>query len=180
MKRYYQAMLQNDIPPGQSENVNYVSEASVQNCQQIREEVNYVVRLCLSQALAFRGHDESEESNKKGNFLTFLQFLADHNEEIKRVVLDKAPENNKLTSLDIQKDVVKAMAVETTKIILSELGGDLFSILVDESRDISVKEQMIVLLRYVDKSGCIVERFLGVVHVGDTCSLSLKIGVTCS
>ncbi|KAK1372758.1 Zinc finger MYM-type protein 1-like protein [Heracleum sosnowskyi] len=136
-----------------------------------------VVRLCLSQALAFRGHDESEESNKKGNFLTFLQFLADHNEEIKRVVLDKAPENNKLTSPDIQKDVVKAMDVETTKIILSELGGDLFSILVDESRDISVKEQMIVLLRYVDKSGCIVERFLGVVHVGDTCSLSLKIGV---
>ncbi|KAK1355202.1 hypothetical protein POM88_048458 [Heracleum sosnowskyi] len=40
MKRYYQAMLQNDIPPGQSENVNYVSEASVQNCQQIREEVD--------------------------------------------------------------------------------------------------------------------------------------------
>ena len=136
-----------------------------------------VVRLCLSQALAFRGHDESEESNKKGNFLTFLQFLADHNEEIKRVVLDKAPDNNKLTSPDIQKDVVNAMVVETTKIILSELGDDLFSILVDESRDISVKEQMVILLRYVNKNGCIVERFLGVVHVGDTTSLSLKFGV---
>lgn len=69
------------------------------------------------------------------------------------------------------------MAVETTKIILSELGDDLFSILVDESRDISVKEQMVILLRYVNKNGCIVERFLGVVHVGDTTSLSLKFGV---
>lgn len=83
-----------------------------------------VARLCLSQALAFRGHDESEESTKKGNFVTFLQFLMDHNEEIKKVVLDKAPENNQLTSPKIQKDIVRAMALETTKIILNELEDD--------------------------------------------------------
>ena len=53
----------------------------------------------------------------------------------------------------------------------------LFCILVDESSDISIKEQMVVFLRYVDKHGCIVERFLGVVHVSDTTSLSLKVGV---
>ncbi|KAK1384272.1 hypothetical protein POM88_022007 [Heracleum sosnowskyi] len=69
------------------------------------------------------------------------------------------------------------MALETTKIILNELRDDLFSILVDESRDISIKEQMVVLLRYVDKRGCIVVRFLGVVHVSDTTSLSLTAGV---
>ncbi|KAK1363221.1 zinc finger MYM-type protein 1-like [Heracleum sosnowskyi] len=136
-----------------------------------------VAKLCLSQALAFRGHDESEDSTKKGNFITFLQFLADHNEEIKKVVLDKASENDQLTSPRIQKDIVRAMALETTKIILNELGDYLFSILVDESRDISIKEQMVVLLRYVDNHGCIVERFLGVVHVNDTTSLSLKASV---
>ncbi|XP_074323642.1 uncharacterized protein LOC141660546 [Apium graveolens] len=153
-------------------------EALKKSREHVGEDSNNIhKKLCLSQALAFRGHNESEESNKKGNFLTFLQFLADHNEEIKRIVLDKAPDNNKLSSPDIQKDVVKAMAIETTKIILRELGEDLFSILVDESRDISVKEKMVILLRYVNKSGCIVERFLGVVHVGDTTSLSLKFGV---
>ncbi|XP_074342835.1 uncharacterized protein LOC141680533 [Apium graveolens] len=158
MKRYYQSMLQNEIPSVQSKNV---SEPSVHNRQQNCEELNVdelpidpkkrknISNLHVndrekvrSQALAFRGHDESEKSNRKGNFFTFVQFLADHNEEIKMVVLDKAPDNNKLTSPDIQKDMVKAMVVETTNIILSELGDDLFSILVDESRDISIKEQM--------------------------------------
>ena len=49
-----------------------------------------------------------------------------------------------------------------------------FSILVDESRDISIKEQMAVVLRYVDKKGIVIERFLGIVHVADTSTLDRK------
>ncbi|RWR83629.1 DUF4371 domain-containing protein [Cinnamomum micranthum f. kanehirae] len=40
-----------------------------------------------------------------GNFLQVLQVLANHNEAIKRVVLENAPKNLKLTSLKIQKDI---------------------------------------------------------------------------
>ncbi|GKB97348.1 zinc finger MYM-type protein 1-like protein, partial [Tanacetum coccineum] len=40
--------------------------------------------------------------------------------------------------------------------------------------DSSCKEQMAVVLRYVNKKGYVIERFLGIVHVTDTCSLSLK------
>ncbi|XP_057785824.1 uncharacterized protein LOC131003323 [Salvia miltiorrhiza] len=46
--------------------------------------------------------------------------------------------------------------------------------LVDEARDVSLKEQMRVVLRYVNDKGCVVERFIGIVHVVDTCSHSLK------
>lgn len=136
-----------------------------------------VIRLCLRQGLAFRGHDETENSLKRGNFLTILEFLAEHNEEVRKVVLDHAPGNNKLIAPNIQKDIMNAMAIETTNIILKDLGDELFSILVDESRDISIKEQMVLLIRYVDKYCSVVERFLGVVHVNDTTSLSLKHGV---
>lgn len=136
-----------------------------------------VIRFYLSQGLAFQGHDEIKESTNRGNFLALLEFLANHNEDIKKVVLEYAPGNNKLTSPDIQKDIINAMAIETIKIILDDLGDYLFSILVDESRDISVKEQMVMLLRYIDKRGCIIECFLGVVHVRDTTSPSLKVGV---
>ncbi|XP_066351668.1 uncharacterized protein [Miscanthus floridulus] len=44
----------------------------------------------------------------------------------------------------------------------------------DESSDISHKEQLALCLRFVDKLGRPCEHFIGVVHVDDTTSLSLK------
>jgi hypothetical protein len=57
--------------------------------------------------------------------------------------------NCQLTSPDIQKDIVQACAEEITQVIMSELGNACFSLLVDESRDVSVKEQMAVMVRLV-------------------------------
>ncbi|KAI3688137.1 hypothetical protein L1987_81845 [Smallanthus sonchifolius] len=74
----------------------------------------------------------------------------------------------------IQKDIYNCFAEEVLKKIFEELGDDVFSILVDESRDISKKEQIAVVLRYVDKLGFVKERFIGLVHVIDTTALSLK------
>ena len=36
---------------------------------------------------------------------------------------------------------------------------------------------MVVALQYVDKKGCVVERFLGIEHVTNTSALSLKAAV---
>ena len=49
-----------------------------------------------------------------------------------------------------------------------------FSVLIDEFRDVSIKEQMIVVFRYVDKNGNVVERFIGIDHVASTTATSLK------
>jgi Domain of unknown function (DUF4371) len=65
-----------------------------------------------------------------------------------------------------------------TKTIIDDLGDDFFSILVDESCDISEKEQMAIVLRYVNKRGIILERFLGIVCVQDTTASSLKEAIT--
>ena len=134
------------------------------------------IRFLLHRGLAFHGHDESDDSSDKGNFLELLQFLADHNDVINEV-LQKTPKNSKLTHLDIQKDIVNVVAYKTTDAIIEDLGSGFFSIFVDESRDISIKEQMAVVLRYVDKRGIVTKRFLGIVHVADTFALSLKAAI---
>ncbi|XP_042012272.1 zinc finger MYM-type protein 1-like [Salvia splendens] len=118
------------------------------------------LRYLIMQGLPFRGHDESEESLNQGNFLEFLKVISSCNEEIASVVLKNAPDNLKLTSPDIQRDIINAFTVETTKAIVHAMRSEFFSILVDECRDVSVKEQMGVVVRYVDKNECVIERFL--------------------
>ena len=68
---------------------------------------------------------------------------------------------------------------ETSKSIIKDLDNGFFSILVDESRDNSVKEQMSLVLRYVNKKRIIIKRFLGIVHVASTTALSLKCAIEC-
>ena len=60
------------------------------------------------------------------------------------------------------------------KKITEEIGKDCFAILADESSDVSQKEQLAFCLQFVDKLGRPREHFVGVVHVDDTTSLSLK------
>ncbi|KAH7663595.1 Ribonuclease H-like protein [Dioscorea alata] len=105
------------------------------------------------QSLAFRGHDESSSSTNRGNFLEMLNWYGTEVES---------------------KELVRACAEETTRAIIDEIGDNHFSILLDESRDKSIKEQMAVIVRFVNKQGQVIERFLAVEHVVDTSALSLK------
>ncbi|XP_050111822.1 uncharacterized protein LOC126590402 [Malus sylvestris] len=135
-----------------------------------------VSRILLQQGLPFRGHDESENSLNQGNFLEILRWLRHYNEGIKAVTLENAPENLKLTSPDIQKDISSAISYEIISAITSDINDSLFSILVDESRDKSSKEKMAIVLRFVDK-GHVIERFVGIEHVADTKASSLKLAI---
>lgn len=133
-----------------------------------------VARFLLTSGFPFRGHDESEGSEYKGAFLELLKWYGDRSFDVGRVILGNAPQNDMMICPTIQKDIVEACAKETTKAIIKDLDGDYFGILVDESKDVSHKEQMALILRYVNKSGMVIERFLGIVHVNDTSSQSLK------
>ncbi|XP_015158660.1 uncharacterized protein [Solanum tuberosum] len=73
-----------------------------------------------------------------------------------------------MTSPDIQKDIVNSCAKETVKAIIEDLNGDYFGILVDESKDVSHKEQMSLVLRYVNKKGSGLNQELGLQKPGDT------------
>ena len=78
----------------------------------------------LNQGLAFRGHDETEQSVNRGNFLELLNWFAGNNEEVNKMVLKNAPGNCTLTSPRIQKQIIRCCSKETTRSILEALGDD--------------------------------------------------------
>ncbi|XP_047260139.1 zinc finger MYM-type protein 1-like [Capsicum annuum] len=96
-----------------------------------------VARLLLYHGLPFRGHGESEASTNQSYFLGFLRWHGDKHPDVEKVILEKAPQNDTLTCPIIQKDIVNACEKETLKVIIEDLNGDHFGILVDESKDIS-------------------------------------------
>ena len=119
------------------------------------EKVKYETRLDTAVSIVsyialqgepFRGHDESETSLNKGNFLEFLDWYKLRNEEVRQAYIG-CPKNAKMTSGTIQKEIAECCAEAVTKVIKEEMDGCLFSIFVDESRDISVKEQMAIVVR---------------------------------
>ncbi|KAK9062854.1 hypothetical protein SSX86_020044 [Deinandra increscens subsp. villosa] len=111
-------------------------------------------RFCLKNSLSFRGHDESKTSICKGNFLELMDLILRHDQEL--------PQLPKVAEEEVLKSIFK------------KIGDDVFALLVDESSDVSKKEQMAIVLRYVDPHGIVKERFVGVVHVKETSSLALK------
>ncbi|KAK1421858.1 hypothetical protein QVD17_24535 [Tagetes erecta] len=125
----------------------------------------------------FRGHDESDDSLNKGLFLEILELVGEISEEVAKVILGNAPGNAQMTSPKIQQDIKHCFAQEVLKQVFEDLGDDFFSLLIDESSDISKKEQMSVVIRYVNKYGVVKERFIGLVHVLETSALTLKLGI---
>ncbi|XP_062167014.1 uncharacterized protein LOC133873313 [Alnus glutinosa] len=132
------------------------------------------VKCCEDLKNYSRGHDESSDSKNQGNFIELIKFVATFNDKVDRVVLTNAPRNAKYTSPQIQKEILHIFATKVRDVIRKEIGDAKFCILVDEARDESKREQMAIILRFVDKDGFIRERFFHIVHVKDTTALTLN------
>lgn len=145
-------------------------------------EISYKIRLTASldcaryliaQGEAFRGHDESSTSINKGNFRELLDWYKNKKEDVKEA-FDKGAGNAQMICSDIQKDLAAACAMEVTKVIKNDIGDKKFSILIDEARDCSIKEQMAVIVRFLDDHGGLQERFLAIKHITDCTSAGIK------
>ncbi|XP_061349600.1 uncharacterized protein LOC133294861 [Gastrolobium bilobum] len=136
-----------------------------------------VIRWLAFQGCAFRGHDENLDSLNRGNFLEMIKFLASYNQEVAAVVLEKAPQNASYSSPRIQKEILHVFSQKVKATIREEISNAKFCLIVDEASDVSKKEHMAIVFRFVDKDGFIRERFFGLVHVEDTSSKTLKQGI---
>jgi hypothetical protein len=132
------------------------------------------VRYLAAQGCAFRGHDEGHNSKNRDNFLESIKLVSTYNKNVADVVLENAPENAKYTSHHVQKDILHVLAKRVRDAIREEISNSKFCIIVDEARDESKREQMVIILRFVNKDGFIQERFFDIVHVKDTSASTLK------
>ncbi|KAL5820586.1 hypothetical protein ACOSQ3_022468 [Xanthoceras sorbifolium] len=148
-------------------------QETLQNRLRLRTSLE-TVKLLAMQGCAFRGHDESIDSTNRGNFIEIIKLQARVNSEIAGIVLENAPQNAKYTSPRIQKELLNILANEVRAKIREEVGDAKFCILVDEAVDESNREQMAIILRYIDLKGFVRERFFQVISVHDTNSSTLK------
>jgi hypothetical protein len=81
-----------------------------------------------------------QSQKNRGNFIELVKLLAEFNPEIANVVLENAPLNAKYTSPNIQNEILSIIAMKIRKHIHDEVRDAKFSILVDETCDVSKRE----------------------------------------
>ena len=130
--------------------------------QENREYMKAVVeslRYTACQGIAQRGHREHDQAENKGNFLELLNVIAMFDKTVANKI-SKNPSNAKYTHHEIQNEIFNIMADMVRKQISDEIKeAGHFAIMVDESKDISKKEQISVVVRYLHNE-TVLEEFL--------------------
>ncbi|XP_025412044.1 zinc finger MYM-type protein 1-like [Sipha flava] len=125
------------------------------------------ILFCGTQEIALRGKTSNE-----GNFNSLINFRIEAGDKILQSHLESSPKNSKCISARVQNEIINI----TGKIILSRITNYLvksrsfFSILADETADISGTEQLSIGIRYISfesENPVVKEEFLGFVALTD-------------
>ena len=117
-----------------------------------------LVLFCARQGIAFRGHDETNESSNKGNFIELIELVSSFIQSL----FDFTSRDKTATyiSKTIQNEIIDLLAKEVRVTISLEIKSNIFfALIVDETTDISTNEQFTFCVRYVDENFKIFERF---------------------
>ena len=123
------------------------------------------VIFCGQQNIALCGHRDSaldveravEGTRNHGNFLALLKFRIDAGDTILENHLSAAAQNATYTSNTIQNQIITVLSDQVRQcIIRREVDSKWFTVIVDEVTDVSNREQLSIVLRYVDNSTLIV------------------------
>ena len=160
-----------DKPQRDIQNIITTAMASqIEKNRVILKAIAETILFCGRQNIALRGHREQGENGNPGNFISLLKFQANGdivlNEHIR-----EAANNAKYTSPEVQNDIIECIG----EVILDDIIKDIqdstvFGLIADEATDASNKAQLPVIVRFVDKGGCIREEFLKFVHLEHGCT----------
>ena len=132
-----------------------IAEASKTRKEEEREENRRIVqtifdvaRHLAKQNTAFRGHDETNDSANRGNFLEELYFLAKYDKPLKRLI-ESHPQNLSYFLVFIQNEMICILTNMIMEIIKFEvISAKYYSIECDEVTS-HKRAYMSVIVRYV-------------------------------
>lgn len=117
----------------------------------------------VNQDLPFRGHDESDSSLNRGNYIELLQFLKEYDTVLKDHIETATVFN--ATSSAIQNDLIQSIHdVVLDEITIQIQNAPFVAIMLDEASDAETFSRLSTVLRYIHE-GKIEERFVGFTDV---------------
>ena len=105
-----------------------------------------VILCCAQQGIPLRGHREvdRDESINVGNFLSFLKLHSRHIKVLRERVTS-GPKTATLLSHEYQNSILSVLAQSVLDYIVNEVRiAHYYTIIVDETKDVSKKEQLII------------------------------------
>ena len=150
------AVKKNEIRPI-NQIQNKILDDTISKNRKKLASITKTVLLCGRQNIPLRGHrDDSKyySSEDCGNFQALLNFRVESGDVILQDHFQNAPRNATYRSKTTQNELISCCAEEINGKIIKEIKDcGFYSILADEVTDCSNKEQMPLVLRYVDKEG---------------------------
>ncbi|XP_067324481.1 52 kDa repressor of the inhibitor of the protein kinase-like [Anolis sagrei] len=152
----------------------FTSTPGLQNRKKLLPIVETIV-LCGQQELALRGNNDSgpitcdEPLDKDGNFRALLRFHARSGDNNLKGHLETAALNAQYTTPQIQDELIEICGDKIVQKIVERCNAaQCFSVLVDETLDVSTSVQLSLSVRYVDvEAAGIREDFIGFVKISD-------------
>jgi hypothetical protein len=116
--------------------------------------------VCGKQNITLRGHTE-----EKSNFIALINYRAE-TDQILATHLQNSPPNARYLSPTVQNELIDICGRQLQQDIISECNSaNCFSVIADETTDVSTTEQIYLCVRYVgvdsDEEMCVKESFLG-------------------
>ena len=128
------------------------------NCQTLSSIMKTIV-LCGRQNIALRGHRDSaldlerdmDGSENYGNFVALLNFRVEAGVTVLRGHFSTAARNATYTSNTIQNQIVRVLADQVSHCIIEKVkAAKWFTVIADEVTDVSNREQLSIVLPYVE------------------------------
>jgi len=131
----------------------------------LQTSIDIVLYLTFQDHAICGGDGETTEERYEDVFSSMAILNASFNDEFSQAMLKNGPYLDKCASLQFRKEILQVVSSQVKNHIRQEIGDSKFCIVVDGALDKSGKEQMALVLRFVDKNGFIQERLFDIVHV---------------
>ena len=120
------------------------------------------IRFLARQSIAIRGDGDEENSN-------FIQLFKLRGEDDPKFAKWLEKKTDKYVSADIQNELLKVMGLQVLRDIATSLhSAEFYSIMVDETTDVSNKEQAVLCFRWVSDDLIAHEDFVGLYGIENT------------